>query len=189
MIYMLNLRYDPTNGYGFFEDNDETNTTPLRTSKRWLSTPKPTGEWSFDRFNPVEYTWTEVGARDQKDKLITLRKSENPLVLMRLWAPNAPSSHTIRLTVAFGRKNRGSWVSSPFVSFFGVTNGACCVFDEIGGPRGDGSYCWQLGPIQLGPSPNSNAPNRYEFVVGATLKFSDNRVLSYGHDPEMDVAS
>lgn len=188
MIYMLNLRYDGTNGYGVFEDNDEQNTTPLLTSKRWLSAGEPPRPWSFDRFNPAEHMWTEVGARDKKDKLITLRKSENPLVLVRLWAPNAPSSHMIRLTVAFGRKNRGSRVSSPFILETSRMF-ACCVFDEIGGPRGDGSYCWSLGYIQTGPAPNSNQPNTYEFVVGATVKFSNNTVLSFGHDPEMDVAS
>jgi hypothetical protein len=180
-MYMLNLQFDPNRTDGLFEDNNNGGNVPaLQTSKSWLTAPDPS-TWPSS-FNPANYTWTVAGP----DNSILMRRSSNPgMILVRFWAPSAPSNLTIRLSVVFGRKNRGSRVSSPFL----IGSNACCLFDSnFDSPAADGSYCWTLGYIQTGPN-NPNGSDKYEFLVGASLRFGAVVTSTFGHDPEMDVAS
>ncbi|MBY0374960.1 MAG: hypothetical protein K2Q23_13265, partial [Bryobacteraceae bacterium] len=175
IIYLLNLKFDPNRTDGIFEDNPGGNPPPLQTSKMWVTAQ---GTWDGS-FNPANLTWSVAGT----DPRTTLRVQDSPFVGVRLW-PSSPTGVNIRLSVIFGRKNRGSRLSSPFLT---SGNNARCVFDSVSTdfapPGPDGSYCWPLGTVAR----KSNQPGNdtYEFVVGASLWSG----ITFGHDPEMDVAS
>ncbi|MBY0375678.1 MAG: hypothetical protein K2Q23_16900, partial [Bryobacteraceae bacterium] len=135
-IYMLNLKFDPNRTDGIFEDNAGGNIPALQTSKTWLTAQ---GTWDGS-FNPANLTWSVAGA----DSKTTLRIQDGPLVGVRLW-PSSPTGVNIRLSVIFGRKNRGSLLSSPFMLASGE---AFCVFGYDAPPGPDGSYCFRLGGIR-----------------------------------------
>jgi hypothetical protein len=88
--------------------------------------------------------------------------------------------------------NEARSMNSPFLMDRGVGQmvAQCVIPAEptFDSPKGDGSFCWALGPIQTGPS-NPSVLDRYEFVVVATLAVNGVVTSTLGHDPEMDVAS
>ena len=196
MIYMLNLGYDASQIGGLFLDDSGAETVPaLSTSKRWLKAdPGPNWSYSGD-FDPRNYGWTRAVDGNKTDAKFGLSRSQNPMILVRLWSVDAPASNLkIRFSAVFGRMNEAMVMNSPFVMDHGTGLGtmvAQCVIPSeptFDGPKADGSFCWALGPIRTGPS-NPGGLDQYEFVVVATLAVNGAVTGTFGHDPEMDVAS
>lgn len=180
-MLMLNLRFDTTQTNGIFDDVTG-NPQPLSASKEWLNAPDPS-PWPAN-FNPSSYTWGDSGP----DHSLTVRGSANPgNILVRVFSLNAPTGTTVRLTVVFGRLNRGSNVATPFTLNQQSGGAACTVFaSDYNAAAADGSWVWKLGPVVTFPA-QSNGANKYEFVVGITVVQPNGTVLTFGHDPEMDV--